>query len=154
MGDGPSAARCRELRLLPHSISGRFHKSILIIRSTPSEATARRAHRKGLFAARPKVQGGRCTIWDLKFRHIVFSLAALLHRRRRERPFPAARALPSMAVLARFAEALGRCGVRPGDHVAVALSGGPDSLALAALTAQWWRQQPAAERNEVGYVCW
>lgn len=39
--------------------------------------------------------------------------------------------------LGRFVSALRGCGVQPSDRVAVALSGGPDSLALAAMTV-WW----------------
>ena len=39
--------------------------------------------------------------------------------------------------LGRFIAALRACGVQPHDGVAVALSGGPDSLALASMTA-WW----------------
>ena len=43
----------------------------------------------------------------------------------------------SSGTLGRFVAALRGCGVQPSDRVAVALSGGPDSLALAAMTV-WW----------------
>ncbi|KAL4457900.1 hypothetical protein ABPG75_012765 [Micractinium tetrahymenae] len=52
------------------------------------------------------------------------------------------------SLLARFAAALQRCGVRPVDRLAVALSGGPDSLALAAMTVQWQQQQPVTECSQ------
>jgi PP-loop superfamily ATP-utilizing enzyme len=44
-----------------------------------------------------------------------------------------------MTTLGRYVASLRACGLRPADRVAVALSGGPDSLALAAMTALWQR---------------
>lgn len=43
-----------------------------------------------------------------------------------------------MTTLARYVAALRNCGLRSSDRVAVALSGGPDSLALASMTV-WWQ---------------
>lgn len=51
-----------------------------------------------------------------------------------------------MTTLGRYMTSLRACGVKPNDRVAVALSGGPDSLALAGMTA-WWH---ALERGQVG----
>lgn len=39
-----------------------------------------------------------------------------------------------------FREALRRADVRPGSRLAVALSGGPDSTALAVLASAWHRE--------------
>lgn len=44
----------------------------------------------------------------------------------------------SSSMRPRFVAALRTCGLAPSDRVAVALSGGPDSLALASMTA-WWQ---------------
>ena len=42
------------------------------------------------------------------------------------------------STVGRFVASLRNCGLGPSDRVAVALSGGPDSLALASLTV-WWQ---------------
>lgn len=42
------------------------------------------------------------------------------------------------SLLPRYISALRACGLQPADRVAVALSGGPDSLALASMTV-WWQ---------------
>ena len=49
----------------------------------------------------------------------------------------AAAATTATATAVRFAAALRSCGLQRSDRLAVALSGGPDSLALAVLTVQW-----------------
>ena len=42
------------------------------------------------------------------------------------------------SLVGRFVAALRTCGLQPSNRVAVALSGGPDSLALASMTV-WWQ---------------
>ncbi|KAI3436825.1 hypothetical protein D9Q98_006235 [Chlorella vulgaris] len=39
--------------------------------------------------------------------------------------------------LSRYVSAFRNCGLRPSDRLAVALSGGPDSMALASMTLRW-----------------
>ena len=49
--------------------------------------------------------------------------------------------MSAAALPAAFARSLASAGVARAGAVAVALSGGPDSLALAALTARWGAAQ-------------
>lgn len=52
----------------------------------------------------------------------------------------------SMQVFAHFKDVMALQGMKPGMRMAVALSGGPDSTALASLVARWW--------SGAGYVMW
>ena len=49
-------------------------------------------------------------------------------------------------VCMKFAESMKRAGLHPGEPVAVAMSGGPDSTALALLLS-WWTRQSGMDRT-------